>query len=95
VHDTDVTPGPSETLAILTVYVWRDGQSPTRLRARATWLTDVRHGTEMTAAAEGHDDILALIGRWLDDVAATAPRPARGPLPNSFGDGSPPGHLHG
>jgi hypothetical protein len=69
-----VTATAPERVALLVVWAWHEGEDPAGLRARATWVMDVNHGTEVTAAAAGQEAILALIVRWLHDVAAQAAR---------------------
>ena len=61
-----------ERVAVLIVRAWLEGAGPAALRARITWVMDVEGAPELTAVAAGHEDIVAFVRRWLDDVAAPA-----------------------
>lgn len=67
-----MSPTAPERVAVLIVRAWLEGEGPAGLRARITWVTDVEGAPELTAAAAGHDDIVAFVRRWLDDIAAAA-----------------------
>jgi hypothetical protein len=69
-----VTATAPERIAVLVVRAWHEGEGPAGLRARITWVMNVARGDELTEAAAGHEVILALITRWLDDVVACAAR---------------------
>jgi hypothetical protein len=61
-----------ERVAVLIVRAWLEGEGPAGLRARITGVMDVERAPELTTAAAGHDDIVAFVRRWLDDIAAAA-----------------------
>jgi hypothetical protein len=69
-------PASSDGVAVLVLRAWSEGEGPASLRARITWVNDVRSDEEHTAVASGSEDILEVVRGWLGELGAgAAPSP--------------------
>ena len=64
-----------EPTALIVVAAWHEG-SPRRLAARITYTVDASQPSRVTVLAAGLDEIEAVIGDWLNEVAAAGQRDA-------------------
>jgi hypothetical protein len=63
-----------ERVAVLVVRAWHEGEGPSALRARITWVDDVAAGAEQTALAAGVGEVVEVVRRWLEGLAGPAGR---------------------
>ena len=59
--------------ALLVVVAWHEG-SPRRLAARITYTVDAERAQRAMVTAAGPDEVVRVVGGWLDEVEAAARR---------------------
>ena len=59
--------------ALLVVAAWHEGVPP-RIAARITYTVDASRAGRVTVTAAGRDEIAAVFGDWLNEIAADASR---------------------
>ena len=64
-----------EPTALIVVAAWHEG-SPRRLAARITYTVDTSQGSRVTVMAAGQDEIVAVVGDWLNEIASAGQRDA-------------------
>ena len=64
-----------EPTALIVVAAWHEG-SPPRLAARITYTVDAARASRVTVLAAGQDEIVAVVGDWLNEIASAGQRDA-------------------